>query len=288
MRTSTAGNKGKLFSFSSSSLFSLSLSSPHRKMKNAIPLRRRIFPGQRNTPSRIRGFTLLELIVVISVMLLVLGLAVTSFRGESPARLLERSTLEFESFCAAVRYQAMEKGEDRIVVFVPETRVFRMRIPAPSADDEDGNGAYGEIFFPKLGEEKMMTFSAICDRFLSALGYEKKECATDEEAKKFAAEMPEDSKVYPVVYFRSDTTGEKDFEEFYVPGEKLNMDRFASLGVIEDVKKRPMEELETFFHELETIFHEPDFTKAEVVEAIKRFLPNFEHVEKGKNLDQKM
>ena len=122
----------------------------------------------------------------------------------------------------------------------------------------------------------------------SALGYEKKECATDEEAKKFAAEMPEDSKVYPVVYFRSDTTGEKDFEEFYVPGEKLNMDRFASLGVIEDVKKRPMEELETFFHELETIFHEPDFTKAEVVEAIKRFLPNFEHVEKGKNLDQKM
>lgn len=148
MRTSTAGNKGKLFSFSSSSLFSLSLSSPHRKMKNAIPLRRRIFPGQRNTPSRIRGFTLLELIVVISVMLLVLGLAVTSFRGESPARLLERSTLEFESFCAAVRYQAMEKGEDRIVVFVPETRVFRMRIPAPSADDEDGNGAYGEIFFP--------------------------------------------------------------------------------------------------------------------------------------------
>ncbi len=149
-------------------------------------------------------------------------------------------------------------------------------------------GHNGEIFFPKLGEEKMMTFSTICDRFLSVLGYEKKECATDEEAKLFAAEMSEDSKVYPVVYFKSDTTGEKDFEEFYVPGEKLNMERFSSLGVIEDVKKRPMVELETFFNELEAIFHEPDFTKAEVVEAIKRFLPNFEHIEKGKNLDQKM
>ena len=149
-------------------------------------------------------------------------------------------------------------------------------------------GRNGEIFFPKLGEEKMMTFSVICDRFLSALGYEKKECASDEEAKKFAAEMPWDSKVYPVVYFKSDTTGEKDFEEFYVPGEQLNIERFSSLGVIEDVKKRPMAELETFFNELEAIFHEPDFTKAEVVEAIKRFLPNFEHVEKGKNLDQKM
>lgn len=149
-------------------------------------------------------------------------------------------------------------------------------------------GHNGEIFFPKLGEEKMMTFSTICDRFLSVLGYEKKECATDEEAKLFAAEMSEDSKIYPVVYFKSDTTGEKDFEEFYVPGEKLNMERFSSLGVIEDVKKRPMVELETFFNELEAIFHEPDFTKAEVVEAIKRFLPNFEHIEKGKNLDQKM
>ena len=149
-------------------------------------------------------------------------------------------------------------------------------------------GHNGEIFFPKLGEEKMMTFSTICDRFLSVLGYEKKECATDEEAKQFAAEMSEDSKVYPVVYFKSDTTGEKDFEEFYVPGEKLNMERFSSLGVIKDVTKRPMVELETFFNELESIFHEPDFTKAEVVDAIKRFLPNFEHIEKGKNLDQKM
>ena len=97
-----------------------------------------------------------------------------------------------------------------------------------------------------------------------------------------------DSRVYPVVYFQSDTTGEKDFEEFYVPGEQLNMERFASLGVIENVQKRPMLELETFFNELESIFHEPGFTKAEVVAAIKRFLPNFEHVEKGKNLDQKM
>ena len=110
----------------------------------------------------------------------------------------------------------------------------------------------------------------------------------DEEAKRFAAEMSWDSRVYPVVYFQSDTTGEKDFEEFYVPGEQLNMERFASLGVIENVQKRPMLELETFFNELESIFHEPGFTKAEVVAAIKRFLPNFEHVEKGKNLDQKM
>lgn len=149
-------------------------------------------------------------------------------------------------------------------------------------------GKNGEIFFPKLGEEKMITFSSICDKFLEMLGYDKKECVTDDEARKFAEEMTVDSKIYPVVYFKSDTTGEKDYEEFYVPGEKLNMERFSSLGVIEEVKKRSMGELTTFFEELENIFHERDFSKAEVVSAIKAFLPNFEHVEKGKSLDQKM
>ena len=149
-------------------------------------------------------------------------------------------------------------------------------------------GRNGEIFFPKLGEEKMMTFSSICDRFLETLGYEKKECATDEEAKRFASEILEGSKIYPVVYFNSDTTGEKDYEEFYVSGEKLNMERFNSLGVIEEVSKRLLEEIDAFFVELEAIFASPFFTKEEVVEAIRRFIPNFEHEEKGRNLDQKM
>jgi FlaA1/EpsC-like NDP-sugar epimerase len=149
-------------------------------------------------------------------------------------------------------------------------------------------GRSGEIFFPKLDEEKMITFSSICDKFLVTLGYEKKECATDEEAIRFAFEMPDDSRQYPVVYFKSDTTGEKEYEEFYVPGEQLNMNRFLSLGVIEEVKKRPIQELDTLFTQLGTIFQKSDYSKADIVRAIKSFLPNFEHIEKGKNLDQKM
>lgn len=149
-------------------------------------------------------------------------------------------------------------------------------------------GKNGEIFFPKLGEKQMLTFSSICDAYVKTLGCTKKEFRTDEEAKRFAAEMPFDNKEYPVVYFGSDTTGEKAYEEFYVPGEQLNMSRFQSLGVIEEVKRRPMEEIDAFFNEVESIFADPAFTKEEVVAAIKRFIPNFEHEEKGKNLDQKM
>lgn len=149
-----------------------------------------------------------------------------------------------------------------------------------------GNG--GEVFFPKLGEDQMLTFSAICDDFVKAEGFKKVECSNDQEAKKFAAEMSYESEDYPVVYFKSDTTGEKAYEEFYVPGEKINMERFSALGVVEQTTRRNMEEVNTFFNDLESLFAKDDFTKAEVVEAIKKFIPNFEHEEKGKNLDQKM
>lgn len=149
-------------------------------------------------------------------------------------------------------------------------------------------GNNGEIFFPKLGEDQMLTFSSICDDYVKIIGCEKKEFATEEEAKRYASEMPFDNEVYPVVYFKSDTTGEKAYEEFFVPGERVNMKRFQSLGVIEDVAKRSVEEIDAFFYEMRNIFADPVFTKEQVIEAIKRFIPNFEHEEKGKNLDQKM
>ena len=149
-------------------------------------------------------------------------------------------------------------------------------------------GKGGEVFFPKLGEDQMLTFSSICDDFVKSEGFAKKECANDAEAKQYAAQMDYDNDTYPVVYFKSDTTGEKAYEEFYVPGEKINMERFKALGVVEETTRRPMPEVNAFFDKLETIFHRDDFTKAQVVDAIKEFIPNFEHEEKGKNLDQKM
>ena len=145
-----------------------------------------------------------------------------------------------------------------------------------------------EIFFPKLGENQMMTFSSIADAFLKSLGYEVKKCSSEEEARRFAAEMRADSKQYPVYYFKTDTTGEKSYEEFYVPGEKLDLDRFQSLGVIESVVPHPKEELDSFFAQLIDIFAKNNATKEEIVSAIKDYLPNFSHEEKGKNLDQKM
>ena len=163
-----------------------------------------------------------------------------------------------------------------------------------------GNG--GEVFFPKLGEDQMLTFSSICDKFVTANGFEKDPCSSDEEAKLKASqlknsELTTDSTLYtlhstlpkyPTVYFKSDTTGEKAYEEFYVPGEKIDMERFQSLGVVEQTTRHEMAEVNGFFDKLEGIFSREDFTKAQVVDAIREFIPNFQHEEKGKNLDSKM
>ncbi len=157
-------------------------------------------------------------------------------------------------------------------------------------------GKGGEVFFPKLGEDQMLTFSEICDGFVKANGFEKDPCASDKEAilKASQLEFPSDFShqtsaiKYPTVFFKSDTTGEKAYEEFYVPGEKIDMQRFKALGVVEQTTRHEMSEVNGFFDKLEGIFAKEDFTKAQVVEAIKEFLPNFQHEETGKNLDQKM
>ena len=149
-------------------------------------------------------------------------------------------------------------------------------------------GKGGEVFFPKLGEDQMLTFSSICDDFVKAEGFAKKECNSDAEAKRYASDMSYEGTNYPVVYFKSDTTGEKAYEEFFVPGEKIDMQRFAALGVVEQTTRHNMAEVNSFLNSLEAIFVKEDFTKTQVVDAIKAFIPNFEHEEKGKNLDQKM
>lgn len=149
-------------------------------------------------------------------------------------------------------------------------------------------GRNREIFFPKLGEEQMMTFAVIAERLLRSLGYEPFRCSSEEEARRFAAEMPEDSKRYPVYAFLSDTTGEKSFEEFYVPGETIDLDRFRAFGVISGTANRPPAEVEAFLQELANLLARPEGTKAEIVSLLQSFLPNFEHRETGKNLDQKM
>jgi len=148
-------------------------------------------------------------------------------------------------------------------------------------------GHTGEIFFPRLDEKKMMRFSDIADRFLRAQGLEPQYCASDAEARAAAAAMAPGSRLYPVCYLPSDTTGEKPYEEFYVAGEHPDMSRFGSLGVLQ-APEVDMAALTALTSRLQAMFDDGRFTKADVVDALRAYVPGFEHKELGRNLDQKM
>jgi len=144
------------------------------------------------------------------------------------------------------------------------------------------------IFFPKLDEAQMMTFDAIGTELLNAHGYEVLECTSDEEAIDKAEELKNGSILYPVHYSVSDTSGEKPFEEFVTDTEKADMNRFSSLGVITGKEIPDRSKVETLFAKLKDVFDKESTTKEEVVEILKDYLPNFEHIETGKSLDSKM
>lgn len=145
-----------------------------------------------------------------------------------------------------------------------------------------------DIFFPKLAEAQMMSFDAIGTELLKAHGYEVLECGSDAEAIDKAEELKAGSKLYPVHYAISNTSGEKPFEEFVTDEESTDMGRFKSLGVINGKEIPDKKKIEKLCVELNSVFAKPTTTKEEIIAIMKAYLPNFDHLETGKSLDSKM
>lgn len=143
------------------------------------------------------------------------------------------------------------------------------------------------IFFPKLDTAQMMTFDGIGTELLKAYGYEVLECESDSEAIEKAEDLKKGSNLYPVHYSKSDTSGEKPFEEFVTDSETADMDRFMSLGVISGKQIPDKDRIEKLFANLNKAF-ECETSKEEIVRIMGEYLPNFEHIETGKSLDSKM
>jgi len=149
-------------------------------------------------------------------------------------------------------------------------------------------GENRDIFFPKLSEKlHLITFADIAVRYLTALGYEPYECASEDEARDRAEELIAQRK-WPCYFFNSDTTGEKDFEEFFTSKEVLDMSRFESLGVI---KNEPIYEQELLDHFLKVVADlkaQGLWEKVDLVDLFNKMIPDFKHKETGKYLDGKM
>lgn len=148
-------------------------------------------------------------------------------------------------------------------------------------------GNSGDIYFPKLNESQLVSFKSITELFFKESGKAVSHCLTENEAKEKAASL-ENTDPYPVYYFKSETSGEKLFEEFYTENDTIDLNSYVGLGVIKNAVKLTTKEVEQSLNDLKKVIDSSSCDKAGIVKALKKYLPGFEHIETGKNLDQKM
>lgn len=149
-------------------------------------------------------------------------------------------------------------------------------------------GENRDIFFPKLSEKlHLISFADIAIKYLEQQGYEPFLCATEDEARA-AAKSLIGTKKWPCLFTPSDTTGEKDFEEFFTNNEILDMEKFKSIGIIRNEVFYDQELLFFFEKEINKMKIKECWTKEQIVELFFKMLPEFGHKETGKYLDSKM
>ena len=149
-------------------------------------------------------------------------------------------------------------------------------------------GENRDIFFPKLSENlHLITFADIAVKYLKEKGYEPHLCKDEDEARELAKTLPSQGK-WPCLFTSSDTTGEKDFEEFFTDAETLDMERFENLGVIKNEAHFDEEKLNNFEKTMRTFKSKRAWTKEDIVKEFFSMIPDFGHKETGKYLDGKM
>lgn len=154
-------------------------------------------------------------------------------------------------------------------------------------------GKNRDIFFPKLSEDlHLITFADIAIKYLKSKGYEPYLCQSEEEARSFFSKGPrledKQTKQWPCLFTISDTTGEKDFEEFFTGNETLDMQRFINLGVIKNQPEFDEDRLKMFSTSIQNMKANQVWSKQDVVELFFQMIPDFGHKETGKYLDGKM
>ncbi|WP_031425072.1 UDP-N-acetylglucosamine 4,6-dehydratase [Flavimarina sp. Hel_I_48] len=149
-------------------------------------------------------------------------------------------------------------------------------------------GENRDIFFPKLSEDlHLISFADIAVKYLAQLGYEPYVCKTEEEARNLVETLPKDKK-WPCFFTTSDTTGEKDFEEFFTDDETLDLERFESLGVIKNEVNVETNKLKYFETHINALRASGTWSKTDVLNIFHTMIPDFGHKETGKYLDSKM
>lgn len=149
-------------------------------------------------------------------------------------------------------------------------------------------GENRDIFFPKLSESlHLITFSEIAVKYLKYIGYDAYMCSSEQEARDLVKTLPEQGK-WPCLFTKSDTTGEKDFEEFYTNEERLDMDKFKNIGVIKNKLDYDVNKLDNFEDIINELKLTESWNKKLILKEFFNMIPSLKYTDTGKYLDGKM
>jgi len=149
-------------------------------------------------------------------------------------------------------------------------------------------GENKDIFFPKLSEDlHLISLTDVAVKYLEALGYKPYLCKNEQEARDLIKVLPDQGQ-WPCLFEGSNTTGEKDFEEFYTNKEQLDMERFQQIGIIKNYLNFDEEKLNYFKESIYTLKDKKSWNKKDILSLFFKLIPDFEHKETGIYLDSKM
>ena len=149
-------------------------------------------------------------------------------------------------------------------------------------------GENRDIFFPKLSESlHLISFADIAIKYLKSKGLKPYLCNSENEARELIKSLPEKGS-WPCLFTESDTTGEKDYEEFYTDKEILDMNRFKHLGVIKNKLEFNDEKLNYFESSIKNLREGHTWTKKEIIDQFLIINPDFNYKDLGKYLNSKM
>jgi len=149
-------------------------------------------------------------------------------------------------------------------------------------------GENRDVFFPKLNQDlHLITFADIAVMYLAELGYKPYLCVSEDEARQMMTTLPEQGK-WPCLFTNSDTTGEKDFEEFFTDKEVLDMNRFENFGIIKNDGNFSTDKINLFSTAISELKNSKKWNKEQLVDLFFKMIPDFGHKETGKYLDSKM
>ena len=148
-------------------------------------------------------------------------------------------------------------------------------------------GENRDVFFPKFTSDNLINIKDILVFFLRNNNFEPVFCNEEDKARTLIKTLPNQNK-WPVLLTKSDTTGEKLYEEFYTTSEIINSTRFKKISIIKNTHFKDDYIINNFLKGVEILQKNKNWTKTELISLFQSTIKDFNYEDKGKYLDSKM